>query len=161
MGLPRGWPATGPAGCAGPSARPLCNDGCVAYDERLAARLPDILGEQVGLAEKKMFGGLAMMLSGNMAVGVYGDDLLVRTDPGLQDALLAEPGTRPFDMGGRPMKGWIVVAASMCTEDEDLRRWVSRGVAYASSLTRKSVRQRDHFMRSPVERCTDGVNECS
>jgi hypothetical protein len=70
-----------------------------------------------------------MMLNGNMAVGVYGDDLLVRTDPGQQDLLLAEPGTRPFDMAGRPMKGWIAVAASMRSEDEDLRRWVSRGVA--------------------------------
>jgi TfoX/Sxy family transcriptional regulator of competence genes len=73
----------------------------VAYDDGLAARLLEILGEQAGLAEKKMFGGLAMMLNGNMAVGVYGDDLLVRTDPGQQDLLLAEPGTRPFDMAGR------------------------------------------------------------
>ena len=78
-----------------------------------------------------------MMLNGNIAVGVHGDDLLVRTDPGQQDLLLAEPGTRPFDMAGRPMKGWIVVAASLCSEDEDLRRWVSRGVAYASSLPPK------------------------
>ena len=73
----------------------------MAYDDGLAARLLEILGEQAGLAEKKMFGGLAMMLNGNMAVGVYGDDLLVRTDPGQQDLLLAEPGTRPFDMAGR------------------------------------------------------------
>ena len=73
----------------------------MAYDEGLAARLLDLLGEHAGLAEKKMFGGLAMMLGGNMAVGVYGDDLLVRTDPGQQDLLLAEPGTRPFDMAGR------------------------------------------------------------
>jgi TfoX/Sxy family transcriptional regulator of competence genes len=63
--------------------------------------LLDILGEEAGLAEKKMFGGLAVLLGGNMAVGVYGDDLLVRTDPGQQDMLLAEPGTRPFDMTGR------------------------------------------------------------
>ena len=73
----------------------------MAYDDGLAARLLEILGEQAGLAEKKMFGGLATMLNGNMAVGVYGDDLLVRTDPGQQDLLLAEPGTRPFDMAGR------------------------------------------------------------
>ena len=77
------------------------------------------------------------LLFAGLAVGVYGDDLLVRTDPRLQDMLLAEPGTRPFDMAGRPMKGWIVVEASMCSEDEDLRRWVSRGVAYASSLPPK------------------------
>ena len=60
----------------------------------------------------------------------------------LQDILgdeagLAEPGTRPFDMTGRPMKGWIVLDASMCAEDDDLRRWVSRGVAHARSLPPK------------------------
>jgi hypothetical protein len=76
----------------------------VAYDEGLAARLPDILGEHPGLAGKKMFGGLAFRLGGNMAVGVHGDDLLVRTDPGQQDMLLAEPGARPFDMSSLPPK---------------------------------------------------------
>ena len=106
----------------------------MAYDEGLAVRLLDILREEAGLAEKKMFGGLAVLLGGNMAVGVHGDDLLVRTDPEQQDILLAEPGTRPFDMTGRPMKGWIVIDASMCAEDDDLRRWVSRGVAHARSL---------------------------
>jgi TfoX/Sxy family transcriptional regulator of competence genes len=115
----------------------LCDDACVAYDEGLAARLLDILAAEAGLAEKKMFGGLAVLLGGNMAVGVYGDDLLVRTDPAQQGTLLAEPGTRPFDMTGRPMKGWIVVDASMCAEDDDLRRWVSRGIAHARSLPPK------------------------
>jgi TfoX/Sxy family transcriptional regulator of competence genes len=117
--------------------RPLCDDARVAYDEGLAARLLDILGGEPGLAEKKMFGGLAILLGGNMAVGVYGDDLLVRTDPGEQAALLAEPGTRPFDMAKRPMKGWIVVDAGQCAEDDDLSRWVSRGVAHARSLPPK------------------------
>jgi TfoX/Sxy family transcriptional regulator of competence genes len=109
----------------------------VAYDEGLAARLLDILGGEPGLAEKKMFGGLAILLGGNMAVGVYGDDLLIRTDPGEQAVLLAEPGTRVFDMAKRPMKGWIVVDAGQCAEDDDLRRWVSRGVTYARSLPPK------------------------
>jgi len=108
-----------------------------AYDEGLATRLLDVLGDEAGLAAKKMFGGLAILLDGNMAVGVYGGDLLVRADPGQQDTLLAEPGMRPFDMTGRPMKGWIVVDASMCAEDDDLRRWVSRGVANARSLPPK------------------------
>jgi TfoX N-terminal domain len=79
----------------------LCHHARVAYDDGLAIRLLDILREEAGLAEKKMFGGLAVLLGGNMAVGVYGDDLLVRTDPSQQDILLAEPGTRPFDMTGR------------------------------------------------------------
>lgn len=109
----------------------------MTYDEGLAIRLLGIVGDEDGLAEKKMFGGLAVLLGGNMAVGVYGDDLLVRTDPGQQDMLLAEPGTRQFDMTGRPMKGWIVVDASMCAEDDDLRRWVARGVDHARSLPPK------------------------
>lgn len=109
----------------------------MTYDEGLATRLLDIVGEEPGLAEKTMFGGLAVLLGGNIAAGVYGDDLLVRTDPGRQDMLLAEPGTRLFDMTARPMKGWIIVDACMCAEDDDLRRWVSRGVEYARSLPPK------------------------
>jgi TfoX/Sxy family transcriptional regulator of competence genes len=120
------------------SRRPvLCHYACVAYDEGLATRLLDLLEGEPGLAEKKMFGGLAVMLGGNLAVGVFGDDLLVRADPAQQDQLLAEPGARPFEMTRRPMKGWIVVDASMCAEDEDLSRWVSRGVEHARSLPPK------------------------
>lgn len=121
----------------GPLQAMLCDYAFMAYDEGLARRLLDILGGEAGLAAKKMFGGLAILLDGNMAVGVYGDDLLVRTDPRQQSMLLTEPGTRPFDMTSRPMKGWIVVDASMCGEDDDLRRWVSRGVAHARSLPPK------------------------
>jgi TfoX/Sxy family transcriptional regulator of competence genes len=84
-----------------------------------------------------MFGGLAIMLDGNMAVGVSGNDLMVRTDPAQQDALLAEPGARPFDLTGRPMKGWLVVDADGLAEDADLRRWIERGVAFARSLPPK------------------------
>ena len=109
----------------------------MAYDEGLAARLLDLLGDEPGRTEKKMFGGLAVLVSGHMAVGVYGDGLLVHTDPGEQATLLAEPGTRPFDMSGRPMKGWILVDASVCSEDDDLRRWVARGVAHARGLPPK------------------------
>ncbi len=84
-----------------------------------------------------MFGGLAMLLDGNMAVGMRGDDLIVRTDPAQQESLLAEPGARPFDLTGRAMKGWLLVDASGCAEDDDLRRWVDRGLAYASGLPPK------------------------
>jgi len=84
-----------------------------------------------------MFGGLAMMLDGNMAVGVHGAGLIVRTDPGSQHELLAEPGTRPFDLTGRPMKGWIVVEPEGCSEDDDLQRWIDRGVTHARSLPPK------------------------
>ncbi len=84
-----------------------------------------------------MFGGLAMLLDGNMAVGVRKDGLIVRTDPDQHERLLTEEGARPFDMTGRPMKGWLVVDASGCAEDSDLRRWVDRGVAYARGLPPK------------------------
>jgi TfoX/Sxy family transcriptional regulator of competence genes len=109
----------------------------VAYDEGLATRLRELIGDEPGLTEKKMFGGLAMLLAGNMAVGVHGEDLIVRTDPAQHEAQLAEPGARPFDLTGRPMKGWIMVDAVGCAEDDDLKRWVARGVSYARGLPPK------------------------
>lgn len=110
----------------------------MAYDEGLATRLRDALADEPGtITAKKMFGGLAILVDGNMAVGVYGDGLLVRTDPADQQALLAEPGTRPFDMASHPMKGWLVVDAEHCAEDTDLRRWLARGVTHARGLPPK------------------------
>jgi TfoX/Sxy family transcriptional regulator of competence genes len=109
----------------------------MAYDEGLATRIRDLLGGEAGLAEKKMFGGLAMLLHGNMAVGVRNDGMIVRVHPDEHERLLTEPGARQFDLTGRPMKGWIVVDAPGCAEDEDLRRWVGRGVTYARSLPPK------------------------
>jgi hypothetical protein len=86
----------------------------VAYDEGLATRVRELIGDQPGLVEKEMFGGLAMLLDGNMAVGVHGDSLIVRTDPARQPELLARPGARVFDMTGRPMKAgcWSTRTAS-------------------------------------------------
>jgi hypothetical protein len=107
----------------------------MGYDEGLAARVRDVLGEQPGLTEKKMFGGLAFLLHGNMACGVRGDDLMVRVGADAADAALDEPGVRPSDMG-RPMKGWLLVGADGHAGD-GLRRWVGRGLDYASSLPPK------------------------
>jgi hypothetical protein len=109
----------------------------VAYDEGLATRLRDLVDAELGLAEKKMFGGLAMLLHGNMAVGVHGEALIVRTDPAQQEALLAEPGARVFDLTGRPMKGWLLVDPAGHAEDDDLRRWADLGITYARSLPPK------------------------
>jgi TfoX/Sxy family transcriptional regulator of competence genes len=109
----------------------------MAFDEGLATRVRDLVAGEDGLAEKKMFGGLAMLLHGNMAVGVHGDALIVRADPADQATLLAEPGARMFDMTGRPMKGWLTVDPEGFTEDDDLRRWVARGIAYAHALPPK------------------------
>ena len=116
---------------------PACHDGEMAYDEGLATRVRDLVGGEPGLTEKKMFGGLAMLLDGTMTCGVHGAELIVRTDPAEHEAQLAEPGAHPFDVGGRQMKGWLLVAAYGCEQDTDLRRWVDRGVSYARTLPPK------------------------
>jgi TfoX/Sxy family transcriptional regulator of competence genes len=109
----------------------------MAYDEGLAQRVREKLSELPGYVERKMFGGVGFMLRGNMACGVNGADLIVRVGPeGYRDAL-AEPHTGPFDMTGRPMKGWVVVTAAGYEADEDLRAWVERGVEFALSLPAK------------------------
>ena len=110
----------------------------MAYDEDLAARIREhVAGEPV--VEKKMFGGLAFLLGGHMAVAASGKGgLMVRVEPSETDALLSEPGTEPFEMGGRgAMVGWLRVSADAVTGDADLARWVERGLAYAASLPPK------------------------
>jgi hypothetical protein len=76
--------------------------------------------------------------SGIDACGVRGEDLIVRLAADAVESVQGEPGVRPFDLTGRPMKGWLLVAADGHTEDDDLRRWVDRGVAYATSLPPKA-----------------------
>jgi|SRR5215211_3563937 len=109
----------------------------MAYDEGLATQIRELLGERPGLAEKQLFGGLAFPVDGNMACGVRDDDLIVRVATTEADAALGEPGARPFDLTGRPMKGWLLVDPDGHAEDEHLRRWVGRGLTYASSLPPK------------------------
>ncbi len=85
-----------------------------------------------------MFGGIGFLVAGNMCVGVHGDDLIVRVDPGESTDLLAsEPGARHFDLTGRPMRGWLFVAPDGTAEDPDLERWVRRAEAFASGLPPK------------------------
>ncbi|WP_436494708.1 TfoX/Sxy family protein [Actinokineospora sp. HUAS TT18] len=108
----------------------------MAYDEGLATRIRDLVGDLPGMVEKKMFGGLAFLFQGNMSVGVHGDELIVRLDPA-EIAVMDEPGVRMFEVGGRSMKGWVLVHPDVHAEDDDLRRWVDRGVAYAGSLPPK------------------------
>lgn len=109
----------------------------MAYDEGLAQRIRERLGTEAGVSEKRMFGGIAFLVHGNMAVGVSGDDLMVRVGPDGTDAALARPGTRIFDMTGRPMRGWILVSGDSLTEDEVLGAWVDEGCAFAASLPPK------------------------
>ncbi len=105
----------------------------MAYDEALAERIRDRLRDAVGVTEKKMFGGLAFLTHGTMTVGVYGDDLLVRIDPEGMSATLARPGVRPFIMGGRPTRGFIVVAGEGL-DDSALDSWVAQAGAYVATL---------------------------
>jgi hypothetical protein len=114
-----------------------CEDRAMAYDEGLATRVREVLGDRPGLAEKQMFGGLAFLLHGNMACGVRADDLIVRVAANDAETAMGEPGTRRFDLTGRPMKGWLLVDADGHAKDDDLRRWIDRGLAYASSLPPK------------------------
>jgi TfoX/Sxy family transcriptional regulator of competence genes len=109
----------------------------MAYDEDLAGRVREQLAAKRGLAEKAMFGGVAFLLDGNMAVGLSGEELMVRVGPERSDAALARPHTRPFDMTGRPMKGWVLVAPEALGGEQEFAEWVSEGVAFARSLPPK------------------------
>ena len=109
----------------------------MAFDEQLADRVRKELTRQAGLTEKKMFGGLAFLINGNMSVGVHRDDLIVRIAPAKTGAALKEPGARPFDITGRPMKGWLLVGPSGLEDPAALAKWVRGGVEYASSLPKK------------------------
>lgn len=109
----------------------------MAYDEDLAQRIREQLTAEPGLTERAMFGGLAYLLDGNMAVGLSGDELMVRVGADGSDDALARPHTRPFDMTGRPMKGWILVAPEGIGDIRELGAWVARGVSFARSLPPK------------------------
>ncbi len=110
----------------------------MAYDEALAARLRKILRGQRGLAEKRMFGGLAFLINGNMAASASGQGgLLLRVDPKQTDSLVDEPHVQRMEMRGRAMDGWLRVDTAIVEADDELRRWVSRGVEYTQSLPPK------------------------
>ena len=109
----------------------------MAYDEDLARRVRGRLAAEAGVTEKAMFGGLAFLLDGNMAVGLSGAELMVRVGPEAAEAALARPHTRPFDMTGRPMKGWILVAPEAVAGEGDLAAWVAQGLDFARSLPAK------------------------
>lgn len=106
------------------------------FDEGLANRIRRSLGRRKGLVEKKMFGGVAFLLNGNMCVGVHKSDLIVRVPPEETETVLAQPHTRRFDLTGRPMKGWILVQGPGLTEVA-LNKWVDLATTYARSLPAK------------------------
>jgi TfoX/Sxy family transcriptional regulator of competence genes len=110
----------------------------MAYDEDLANRLRELVLAQDGVTEKKMFGGLAFLINGNMSVSASGQGgLLLRVDPGQTRELLNKPHAHPFEMRGRVMEGWMRVDAEGLRTKRQLERWVAHGVGYARSLPAK------------------------
>jgi TfoX/Sxy family transcriptional regulator of competence genes len=112
----------------------------MAYDEGLAGRIRSVLRGRDDVVEKKMFGGLTFMVAGRMACGVVHDDLMVRVGPDGHDDALTEPGTRPMDFTGRPMRGMVYVAPAAVATDDDLRRWVDRAVRVATAQGSSAAR---------------------
>lgn len=109
----------------------------MAFDDELAGRIREILDATPGVAEKKMFGGIAFLVNGNMAVGVHEDEMIVRLPAEETERAVALPGVRPFDLsGGRPMRGWILVHRDALGGDA-LGEWVATGRSYAESLPPK------------------------
>jgi TfoX/Sxy family transcriptional regulator of competence genes len=108
----------------------------VAFDEVLAERVRERIGDAPGVTAKRMFGGLAFLTDGNLTVGVLGDDLLVRVGPANTETSLERLGARPFDFTGRPMRGWVVVAGETL-DDPDLDRWLDQAGAFVATLPPK------------------------
>ena len=107
----------------------------MAYDEDLANRIRELIPGDADVTEQRMFGGLAFLAGGNMAVAASGQGgLMVRVAPEHTDALVAMPHARPFEMRGRPMRGWLRVDSEGVRNKAELEPWVQRGVAYARSL---------------------------
>ena len=109
----------------------------MAFDEGLAERIRDQIGDDLTMSERKMFGGLAFMSNGNMCFGIMGDDLLVRVGPETYAASLALPHVREMDLTGRPLRGLVVVDAAGLGEDDLLCTWLDRGLAFTDSLPPK------------------------
>jgi len=109
----------------------------MAYSESLALRIRQVLGLRRGIVEKKLFGGIGFLLNGNMCVGIWKNSLIVRLDPNDSEAALKEPNVVPFDITGRPMKGWLMVEPDGIETDKQLADWIRRSEEFVSTLPRK------------------------
>ena len=110
----------------------------MAYDQELADRLRELLQAEPGLSEQRMFGGLAFLIHGNMAVAASSQGgLLLRVDPVETDALVTDPSAHRFEMRGRQMDGWLRIDPEAVTDDDQLGRWAAVGVGHARSLPPK------------------------
>jgi len=108
----------------------------MAYNLKLAERIRSQL-DSVPVVEKNMFGGVGFLLNGNMACGVHKDNLIVRVSPEKHDSFLKKAHAKPFDLTGKPMKGWLLVEPDGVKTDKQLGMWVKEGVEFASTLPPK------------------------
>jgi TfoX/Sxy family transcriptional regulator of competence genes len=125
----------------------------MAYDEKLAERIRAALGARRDLTETKMFGGIAFMLSGNMAAGVMKDELMVRVAPDEWEKLLKSPGAHTMEMmKGKPAKGFIIVGGAGIDTKTKLGAWVARGATTASSMPPKATKKAGARAKKPVKK---------
>jgi TfoX/Sxy family transcriptional regulator of competence genes len=110
----------------------------MAYEETVAQRIRQAINDRDGLSERKMFGGLCLMLHGNMFAGIIGDELMLRVGPENSDALLARPGARPMDFTGKPMKGYLYVVPSTFASEAGLKEWLGHALSFVETLPPKS-----------------------
>jgi TfoX/Sxy family transcriptional regulator of competence genes len=109
----------------------------MAYNLELAERMRTVITGLATTTEKKMFGGVAFLINGNMACGVHGNGMIVRVGEAAYAGAKAQPHIHDFEMTGRPMKGWVVVSPPGCQAEDDLRRWVTAGIDFAAGLPPK------------------------
>ena len=122
----------------------------MAYDEQLSNRIRDFLRGEWGVTEKRMFGGLAFLIGGNMAVcAISHGGVMLRIDPAETESLVRKPDVRRFEMRGRELDGWLHIAAEAVRHDDDLRGWVRRGTTFARTLPPKQPRRERTVAASP------------
>jgi TfoX/Sxy family transcriptional regulator of competence genes len=109
----------------------------MAYNETLAERLRRALARRKGIEEKKMFGGIGFLLNGNMCVGVWKDSLIVRLDAEQAEEALMEPNVEEFNVTGRSMQGWVLVAPAGTEDEDELTDWIERALNYVADLPAK------------------------
>ncbi|MRR58404.1 MAG: TfoX family protein [Deltaproteobacteria bacterium] len=109
----------------------------MAYDRTIEHRIDALIADWGNLEKKKMFGGVCYLTGGNICFGIWRDELIVRTDPATAGRLLSQEHVRPFDVTGRAMKGWLMVAAGGWPTDDDLERWLALGRDFARTLPEK------------------------
>jgi len=109
----------------------------MAYNEKLAGRIRDKLHSLPGFMERKMFGGICVLLHGNMACGILNNDVIIRVGKEAYEDALALPHTKKFDITGKAMTGWVMVSPDGHRTEKKLETWLRKGVDFASSLPKK------------------------